>query len=142
MKIVIDSNILFSALISPRGSNAKLVFLGELELFAPQDIFTELREHEQELKEKVAISEEEFELLILLFSSRISLVNYSEWLSHLNEADEFCPDKDDIAFFALCLAKEIPLWSNDKKLKKQNAVKVYNTQEIIQLLQQKQPPNL
>ena len=50
------------------------------------------------------------------------------------EAKEISPDPDDVPYLALALKLGCAIWSNDKELKKQSVVKVYNTQEILQLL--------
>ena len=45
-------------------------------------------------------------------------------------------DKDDVDFIALALKLNLPIWSNDKDLKKQTLAKVYTTKEVISLLDQ------
>lgn len=40
------------------------------------------------------------------------------------------PDKDDVDYFALALKLDIGIWSNDKLLKGQSVVKVFNTMEM------------
>lgn len=47
------------------------------------------------------------------------------------------PDIDDVLYLALALKLNCPVWSNDRKLKNQNAVRIY-TQEIIRISQQDQ----
>jgi len=44
--------------------------------------------------------------------------------------------EDDSPFLALCLAKGIPLWSNDKPLKeRQSFVKVISTSELFRMME-------
>jgi len=43
------------------------------------------------------------------------------------------PDPDDMAYFALALKLNCAIWSNDKKLKEQDKVKVYNTHELSKI---------
>ena len=50
-----------------------------------------------------------------------------------NIAKRISPDLDDAPYFALALKQKCALWSNDKKLQEQSAVKVYTTEEIMQL---------
>lgn len=48
-------------------------------------------------------------------------------------AKEISPDKNDIAYFALALKLKCPIWTNDKKLKDQDEIKVYSTSELIEI---------
>jgi len=52
----------------------------------------------------------------------------------LKEAKSISPDPDDSDFFALALKLNCPIWSEEKKLKKQLEVKVVNTSELIEEL--------
>ena len=65
--------------------------------------------------------------------------NSQQAIDSLEEAKKICPDRDDVPYFALALKFNIPIWSNDKKLKEQNKIKVYSTQDILNLLSY--PPN-
>jgi len=47
------------------------------------------------------------------------------------------PDINDVLYLALALKLNCPVWSNDRKLKNQNAVRIYSTQEIIRISQQR-----
>lgn len=40
----------------------------------------------------------------------------------------------DTEYFALALKLKCSVWSNDKKFKKQDKVKVYSTNELIKLI--------
>lgn len=44
------------------------------------------------------------------------------------------PDKDDVDFVALALKLNLPLWSNDSRLKEQSLVKVLSTRELVEIL--------
>lgn len=130
MKLAIDSNIVFSVLISKKGKTAELLFENELEVFAPKLLIDELDEHKEELILKSGMDFEEFELFKIAIFSRLMFVPNSDLFLFLEQAERFCPDADDVIFFALCLAKNIPLWSNDKKLKQQNIIKIISTEEL------------
>ena len=53
---------------------------------------------------------------------------------YLKEAESISPDEADVSYLALALKLTIPILSNDKDLKKQNKIKVYSTQDILNLL--------
>jgi len=134
MKLVVDSNIIFSAIISPGGKTAELIFVKGLELFSAKTLEQELFEHKGELMKKACLPEIYFDLLRELLFSKISFLEEKELDIFIPKAKEICPDVGDVAFFAVCLAKDIPLWSNDKELKKQSVVKVINTEELSMLV--------
>lgn len=134
MKLVIDSNIIFSALLSPGGKTAELIFVKEIELWSTRTLEEELLKYKSELLKKSNLSEIDFELLKELLFDKINFVEDEELFDYAKTAKEICPDKGDIQFFAVCLAKNIPLWSNDKKLKQQNFVKVISTEELVKKL--------
>ena len=66
---------------------------------------------------------------------QIKLFPIEEFLLFLPRAKEICPDRDDVAYFALALKLRCPLWSNDKKLKEQSTVAVLSTKEFLKLVQ-------
>ncbi len=134
MKLVIDSNIVFSALISPNGLTKRILLLEELELFGPQNLFDEINKYKEEIFKKSGLTKEHFEIFLIAVSSKINLIRDDELVDFIKKADEICPDPNDAAFFALSLAKGILLWSNDKELKKQNVVKVINTEELVKMI--------
>lgn len=54
--------------------------------------------------------------------------------SHLEEASKISPDSDDVVYFALALKFDCSIWSNDKRLKEQPAVKILTTEELLEML--------
>ena len=134
MKIVIDSNIIFSAIISPWGKTAELIFLKDFEFFSARTLEKELLEHKNELLKKSTLSENEFELLREILLNKITFFEEEDLHDYILKAKEICPDKDDVAFFAVCLLKNLPLWSNDKKLKNQTVVQVISIEELVKMV--------
>lgn len=133
MELVVDTNIVFSAMVKDSLTRFLLCDM-RLVLYAPETLISELYEHEKEIREKSEISEKRWMELMSILLSKIRLVSKEEIAPFVKEALEFSPDQEDAPFFALCLAKNIPLWSNDKALKQQSAVKVFSTDELTKLL--------
>lgn len=134
MKLVIDANVLFAALIKD-GVSAELLFHEQLRLYAPEFIFVEMQKHQEEILRKTHRSLEEFERLLQILKRRIIIVLIDELRPHLDLAMKISPDLGDVAYIALALLLDIPIWSNDKPLKEQqDAVIVYNTAELLTLL--------
>jgi len=132
MDLVVDANVLFSALIKDSFAY-NLLFSGSFHLFTPEYIFTEMEKHKEEILKKTERSEEEFFRLLEILKRRIVIVPLEELVSYVEEAEKLTPDPDDMAYFALALKLNCAIWSNDKKLKDQNRIKVYNTHELSKL---------
>ncbi|MFA5020072.1 MAG: PIN domain-containing protein [Candidatus Pacearchaeota archaeon] len=134
MDFVVDANILISALISIEGKTCDLLFDDKLKLYSPEFLITEIEKHKDEILGKADISESELNLFLLLVFSRINLIPYDEFKECAEEARRISPDINDTEYFALALKFNCPIWSNDKKLKEQNKIIAYSTQEVINLL--------
>ena len=132
MDLVIDANVLFSALIKESFSY-NLLFSGKFHLFTSEYIFTELEKHKEELMNKTERTTEEFFRLVETLKRRIVIVPLEELVPHVKEAEKLTPDPDDMAYFALALKLNCSILSNDKKLKEQNKIEVYNTHELNKL---------
>lgn len=50
------------------------------------------------------------------------------------DAEDVCPDPRDVPYFALALALEARLWSDDRALRDQSAVPVVTTTELLERL--------
>jgi len=48
---------------------------------------------------------------------------------------EASPDPKDAQYLALAMKYGIPIWSNDKRLKRQSIVKVFSTEELIRFIE-------
>jgi predicted nucleic acid-binding protein len=129
MPLVVDANVLFSAFIK-NGKSAEVLANNAGELFAPEFILEEFYEHRKEILKKTKRSEEEFRILFFWIEDAINVVPKEEYQDSLELARRISPDPDDVPYLALALKLRIPIWSNDKKLKEQNEVRVYSTHEL------------
>ncbi len=137
MELVIDTNIVFSAIV--KNSVSRYLLLNpDLILYSPEGLISELEEHREEIMGKSRLDEKRYDELMAILLSKIKLVPKEYIAPYLKEALGFSPDKDDSPFLALCLARGIPLWSNDKLLKeKQSIVKVFSTSELFHIMERK-----
>lgn len=136
MRLVIDANILFSALIKD-STTRKLISEPKLSLYTPKFFVGEFLEHLWELKEKTGADESLLkEKMNDFIIKNIKLIPSEEIFPFISEASTISPDKDDVAYFALALKLKCAIWSNDVKLKKQNRVKIYSTKEILEKLKE------
>lgn len=132
MDLVIDANVLFSVLIKDNFSY-NILFNGKFHLFTPEYIFTELEKHKEEILEKTERTTEEFFRLVETLKRRISIIPLEELVPYVEEAEKLTPDPDDMDYFALALKLNCAILSNDKKLKEQNKIKIFNTHELSKI---------
>ena len=133
MKLVIDANILFSALIKD-GFTVDIIVRDDIELFAPEFLFDEFLQHKEEILYKTKRSGEKFYELFDSIKELIKIISEKDVKDVINEAERISPDPKDVPYIALALKLEIPIWSNDNRLKEQGKVMVYSTEEIIKKL--------
>ena len=134
MELVVDANVLMSALIATEGITYDLMFNDRIKLFSVEFLLEEIEKHKEEILTKSGLSENELELFLSLISSRIEFILYSEFEELVPEAEKITPDINDAEYFALALKLKCGIWSNDKTLKNQDKVEVYSTEEIIRFL--------
>ena len=129
MDLVIDSNILFAALLKESGTSD---ILFKHTLYAPEFIFEEFRKYKDYLKGKTKRTKENFNKLFDLFEQNVLLIPKEEIEPFMEKARKISPDEKDIIYLALALKLRCSLWSNDRSLKeKQNVIQVYSTEELI-----------
>ncbi len=134
MELVVDANIFMSALIATQGKTYDFIYNDRNKLFAPEFLMDEFEKYKDEILEKSGLSEYDFELFLSLISSRIEFISKHEFEQFISKAEKITPDPKDSEYFALAMKMKCSIWSNDKKLKEQNKVKVYNTSELLELM--------
>jgi len=134
MELIIDANILMSALVITKGFTYDLIFNDKIRLFAPEYLLEEFEEHREEIIEKSKLSEEELQLFLSLISTKIDFIPYTEFKEFIKQSEEITPDPDDTEYLALALKLNCSIWSNDKRLKNQDKIKIYSTDELIKVI--------
>ncbi len=130
MDLVVDANIIFAVLIRS-GKTEELLFKDEIHLFAPEFLLEELEKYKDIILEKTGRDEFEFPRLLEILKKRIKTIPNGEIDQYIEKAKMLCPDENDADYFALALKLKCAVWSNDKKLKEQDTVKIYSTEELI-----------
>lgn len=133
MELVADANIIISGIISMEGKTSELLFSDELNLFSPEWLLEEIKKHKEEILAKSKLAEVELDLALALIFSRIKFVPFLEFKQFLPEVKPTCPDPNDIEYLALAFKLGCSIWSDDKKLKKQDLVKIISTSELLNL---------
>ena len=132
MDLVIDANILFAALIK-ESVTKELILSNGINLFAPEFLFEEFYKYKEEILKKTNRSLEEFNEIFMILTNIITLIPEEEFSLFLEKAKSISPDENDSVYFALALKLNCPIWSNDKKLKNQDKIRVYSTQDLIEI---------
>jgi len=143
MLLVVDANVVFSALIR-EGSTLRLLEFNSIfkiiELVAPEFLWDEIEEHKEEIIKKSKLSEEELEKVLEFIMSEIKAIPEEYFSEFLEETKDISPE-DDFPYVALALklkslGLEAKIWSNDKKLKDilEGRVEVLSTKEILERL--------
>ena len=137
MLVVVDCNRVFSSLLSK--GNAFSVFLlnnivNALELASPEYLFFEIGKHFDEILERSKLSSEELVKIFRFIKDEVDFLPLKEFNMYADEAEKLAPHSKDVQYFALALALDGAIWSDEKLFKKQSKVKVFNTDEVIALL--------
>jgi len=132
MDIIVDANILFAAVIKD-GITARLMFVDRLHLYAPELLLEEFSKYRDEILQKSHRTPDNFDNVLSELFSIIHFIPKSEFQKMMKVADEISPDIDDSVYFALALKTGLPIWSNDARLKKQSAVRIYSTSDMLHL---------
>ena len=116
MEIVIDSNVLFRILIS-QGNIIELMFNTSLKIYAPQRLWEEFLNNEEEILAKSSLSKTDFQMLCSLLLKKITFVRLEEYKKFIPKAKNLLRyhEKDE-DFIALCLLKHCKLWTYESRL--------------------------
>jgi predicted nucleic acid-binding protein len=141
LKIVVDTNILFSALLSKKGKIRDIIMRGNFVFFSCNFAIAELISLSEKLIKNLRINKKEWQLFVYQVVKNVNFVS-EHFLSQksLNTAVKLCKDIDikDTPFVALSLDLEGCLWTGDKELvnglKRKGFDKVLMTDDLVKLM--------
>lgn len=117
MKAVIDSNIIFSAIIS--GKQFYIDIIQSNEFYTPDIVFIELGKYGTRIIEKSRLPVEEFRKFVkMLFENIVVIPKIAISKENWQKAYNLCKDVDekDTPYIALSLELSMSVWTNDKGL--------------------------
>lgn len=120
MKVVIDTNILFSALLVKESGLRDILLEKNWEFYAPNYLFVELFRYKEKIQKYGKLSELEMYDYFQSITSNIQFVKPDVVsIENRQRAYDLCKyvDIKDTVFVALCLELDAVLWTGDKKLK-------------------------
>ena len=121
MIIVIDTNIVFSALINSRSIIPEIIMApySDFSFYTSEYLFDELEEHKIKLQKASKLTSKEIERAkteLFKYINTISLNIIPQNIWQEAEALTFDIDPDDISFVALSIFLNAYLWTGDKIL--------------------------
>ena len=142
MNLVIDTNIVFSAILNPNSNIGDLLlnFQNKVKFYAPEFLLVEIEKYTSKIEKISNQTPEEIEVIKSLVLSKITFISEElifeeNWKKAYNLTIDV--DENDTPFGALALQLNAKLWSGDKTLNKGLLLKqssvIYSTQELIAL---------
>jgi predicted nucleic acid-binding protein len=119
-RVVVDTNIIFSALVNAQSAFAEILLRSDHEFFVCEMALVEIFKHKDKIAQVSRLSDDDLARLYHILLKRITL--YKEDListENRKAAYHFCRDIDasDTPHVALALELDAFLWTGDKKLK-------------------------
>ena len=130
MKIVLDTNIILSALIKD-SLTRKVIKSAGFEFFAPSFSLSEISKYKKYVCEKSSLTEKQFDVLLKNLFESIEIVPIYFYEKRIKESKKLISDIKDVPFLACAIALSADIWSDDKDFQKQKKIKIYTTQEFI-----------
>jgi predicted nucleic acid-binding protein len=143
MRIVVDSNIAFSAILNSSSRLAQIILQpkSRLNFYSTNQLNEEIQAHKTKIQVLTKYSETELERAISLIINKIRFINI-----HLIPKEVYLKaekltqdvDIDDTEFVALAEHIKAKLWTGDKKLikglKAKNWNRIVTTEELFSML--------
>lgn len=147
MKIAVDTNIVFSAILNTRSNIGQIITIGarHFDFYTVNLLKTEILNHKTKIQEITGFSNERFVETFELVASKIRFVD--EILisdSYIKNALKLTKDidVDDTLFVALTNHIKAKLWTGDKKLevglKKKGYTRIITTSELYDIFIKKE----
>jgi predicted nucleic acid-binding protein len=123
MRIVVDTNMMYSAILNTSSKIAKIILNSKpsLNFYSTEMLLTEIEEHKDEIKDYTEYSDFEFNKIVWMLTKPIHFINVKLIpKSIIRQAEELTRDVDidDMEFVALTEHLKGHLWSGDGELKK------------------------
>ena len=132
MKLVVDANVVISALIADAKTRELIVTL-EPDLLTPAFVHDEIENYEEMIAEQSGMELDRVAQFIDLLFQYIDVVPAAEFHPAIERADVAIgdTDPDDMLYLACAIASDAAIWSDDSDFDQQNLVETYSTSEVI-----------
>lgn len=133
MKIVVDANVVMSALAKPSITREVLLY-PYVDYYSPGFLIEEIKEHEDEISKK---SGKGYKKALNLITKRLIIIPTISYETKMKEAERIIGhiDMDDAPYIALALSLDADgIWSYDEDMAKQNVVRIFSIRELLILI--------
>lgn len=133
MNLVIDTNILISALIK-NSITRKIIFESGWTFYYPSISLVEIDKYKDLILEKSGLSREEYSLLLDSLKNYILFIDFPIYEIYMSEAETIMKhiDEKDVVFVATALStKNQGIWTTDTDFDKQTKLKVWKTVDVL-----------
>jgi predicted nucleic acid-binding protein len=133
MKLVIDANVVISALIADSNTRELIVTL-EPDLLTPAFVHDEIGNYRDLIVEKSGMEPGRVTQFIDLLFQYIEVVSADDFYPAIDRADEAIgdTDPDDVLYLACAIASDGAIWSDDSDFDEQNLIETYSTSDVIE----------
>jgi len=134
MKIIIDVNVILSALIKDSMERKILIYSG-LDFYFPKSSLDKINKYRDYVLKKSKLSLKEYDLLLTTLLGYVNLLDDDEILKKWNEARKIFGhiDPEDMIFIAAALSIGAAIWSDDNDFDRQDEIRVFKTKEFQEL---------
>jgi predicted nucleic acid-binding protein len=143
MNLIIDTNIVFSAILNPNSNIGDLLlnYQDKVKFYAPEFLLTEIEKYSDKIEKYSKQSSTDLVITKILVLSAITfisedLISQENWINAFEFIKEI--DENNTPFIALAMQMKVKLWSGDKKLTNGLLTKdsdiIFTTQELIEVL--------
>ena len=133
MIIVIDTNILISALIKDSVTRKIIIELNE-EILFPEESLSEIIKHREYILKKSGLLRGDFDVILMKLLENIKLIPLENIEKFLPESKRLMEKRDlkDAIFLATALSfKGSLIWSDDRDFEDQSRIKIIKTKDMI-----------
>jgi predicted nucleic acid-binding protein len=132
MKLVIDANVVISALVADSTTRELIVTL-DPDLLTPAFVHDEIENHEELIVEKSGMESDRVTQFIVLLFQYIEVVPADEFYPAIETAETAIgdTDPDDVLYLACAIASDAAIWSDDSDFDEQNLVETYSTGDVV-----------
>jgi predicted nucleic acid-binding protein len=132
MKLVIDANVVISALIADSKTRELVVTL-EPDLLTPAFVSDEIENYEELIVEKSGMGPERVAQFIDLLFQYVEVVPADDFYPAIERAEDAIgdTDPDDVLYLACAIARDGAIWSDDSDFDEQDLVETYSTSDVI-----------
>jgi predicted nucleic acid-binding protein len=132
MKLVIDANVVISALIADSKTRELIVTL-EPDLLTPLFVYDEIENYEDLIVDKSGMEPDRVAQFIDLLFQYIKVVPADDFYPAIGRAEGAIgdTDPDDVLYLACAIASDAAIWSDDSDFDEQDLVETYSTSDVI-----------